>query len=75
MFKPGELPLFDEIGDVSDVVEGLTKLSIRDSLFFHFKHRDIHDLPDCGMVEPLEFPFAFDSQGPGLRPPEGSVQW
>ena len=75
IFEPGELPLFDELRDVADAVEGFTELSICDSLLLHLKHRDVHDLADCGTVEPLELPLAFGGQSPGLCSPEGSLQW
>jgi hypothetical protein len=75
-FKPGELPLLDELGDVSGVVEGLPKFSIDDPLLLHLKNCDVHNLSDCSMVESLELPFAFGSQSPGFRShPEGSAQW
>ena len=38
MFKPGELPFFDEVRDAPDVVEGFRELLIRDSLLLHLKH-------------------------------------
>lgn len=68
------MSLLDELGDVSNnvvnnVVEGLKKLSIRDSLLLHFEHGDVHNLADRCMVKLLKFPFTFGGQGPGFCSP------
>ena len=69
MFKPGELPLFDELRHVSDVVEGLTGLLIHDSLLLHLEHRDVHDLADCGLRRAEIDEVSFRSQRSASRIP------
>ena len=62
-----------ELGDFSDVVEGVSKFSIRNSLP-HLEHRDVHNFAYCTMVKLFEFAFTLRSEGPGFRAPKGGVQ-